>query len=162
MLGYWRRPEETRAVILTDPLTGHRCLRTGDLFRSDADGYLYFEGRRDDMIKSGGRKVAPREVEMVIEELSGVAEVSVVGIPDLILGQTVKAFVVLLPGYGYESHAILAHCRARLESHQIPASIEIRSTLPHGENGKIDRHLLAAMDAAPAAEFAEVARISGA
>lgn len=144
MLGYWQRPEETAAVIYTDPASGKRCLRTGDIMLSDSEGFMYFVGRRDDIIKSSGQKVAPREVEAAIEELAGVAEVAVVGIPDALQGQIVKAFVALLPGQAYQEHEILAHCRSRLEAFMVPARVEIRRELPHRENGKVDRQRLLA------------------
>ncbi len=142
MIGYWRRPDDTRSVIHIDSRTGERCLRTGDYFVMDHEGYLYFESRRDDVIKSSGQKVYPREVEAAIEGLEGVAEVAVAGVRDALQGQIVKAFVVLLPGYCYEEHAILAHCRAQLEAYMVPAVVEIRADLPHGENGKVDRRRL--------------------
>ena len=75
-------------------------LYTGDLFRTDADGYLYFVARKDDIIKTRGEKVAPREVENTIHRLADVASCAVVGVPDDGLGQAIKAFVVLRPGVG--------------------------------------------------------------
>jgi acyl-coenzyme A synthetase/AMP-(fatty) acid ligase len=122
---------------------GSRTLRTGDIFRSDAEGYLYFVGRRDDIIKCRGQKVSPREVENVIGEMAGVAEVAVFGVPDELSGESVKAFVSLRPGSHYGADEIVAHCIERLESYMVPASVEIRSPLPKSENGKIDKTALA-------------------
>ena len=73
-------------------------LHSGDLFRSDEEGYLYFVGRRDDIIKTRGEKVSPREIEDVIYGVEGVAEVAVIGVPDPVLGNAIKAVVSLRPG----------------------------------------------------------------
>ena len=73
-------------------------LHTGDLFRTDADGFLYFVGRKDDIIKSRGEKVSPKEVENVLYALPGIREAAVVGVPDPVLGMAIKAVVALEPG----------------------------------------------------------------
>jgi long-chain acyl-CoA synthetase len=143
MLGYWNRPEDTAAAIQADSHTGVRYLRSGDIFRSDLEGFLYFLGRQDDIIKCRGQKVSPKEVENALAALPGVAEVAVMGVPDDLHGQTVKAFVALQSGFCYSAHQILAHCRGRLESHMVPTLVEIRDSLPRSENGKVDRKRLA-------------------
>jgi len=139
MRGYWRRPEETAERLRPGPLEGERVLHTGDLFRSDAEGYLYFVARKDDIIKSRGEKVAPREVEEAIHRLPGVAACAVVGVPDPLLGHAVKAFVTLAPGTTLTARDIVRHCQATLESHQVPKHVDIVDTLPVTESGKI-RH----------------------
>ncbi|MCS6840436.1 MAG: AMP-binding protein [Roseiflexus sp.] len=142
MRGYWEAPEATAQRYRPGPLPGERVCYTGDLFRMDEDGYLYFVGRKDDIIKSRGEKVAPKEVENVIYELPGVAAVAVVGVPDPILGQAIKAFVVT-KNPDLTEKQILAHCRARLEDFMVPQYVEFRDELPVNTSGKIARRELA-------------------
>lgn len=139
MRGYWQRPEETAQKLRPGPIEGELVLHTGDLFRTDADGYLYFVARRDDIIKSRGEKVAPREVENAIYQLDGVTGCAVVGVPDESLGQAVKAYVTLRAGYALTPRDIVRHCLARLESHMAPKFVDIVGELPRTESGKI-RH----------------------
>lgn len=139
MLGYWERPAETAARLRPGPLPGQVVLHTGDLFRSDADGYLYFVARCDDIIKTRGEKVAPREVENAIYRLDGVTGCAVVGVPDESLGQAVKAYVTLAAGSKLGERDLIRHCLAHLESHMAPKTVAIVDELPRTESGKI-RH----------------------
>lgn len=139
MRGYWERPAETAERLKPGPIPGEMVLYTGDLFRTDADGYLYFVSRKDDIIKTRGEKVAPREVENTIHRLEDVASCAVVGVGDEALGQAVKAFVVLRPGSPLTSRDIIRHCLAHLESYMAPKQVEIVDELPRTESGKI-RH----------------------
>jgi len=139
MQGYWERPLDTRQRLSIDPQTGERVLRTGDLFRSDADGWLYFVARRDDIIKTRGEKVAPREVENAIYQLAAVTGCAVVGVADDTLGQAVKAYVTLQSGCGLRERDIVKHCLSRLENYMAPKFVEIVDELPRTESGKI-RH----------------------
>ena len=91
------------------------------------------------MIKSRGEKVAPREVEDALYALTGVREAAVVGVPDPILGQAVKAFVVVDPALGYTPRDVIAHCRSLLMPHMIPKHVEIRDALPRTDTGKIKK-----------------------
>jgi Acyl-CoA synthetases (AMP-forming)/AMP-acid ligases II len=141
MRGYWEAPEATAQRFRPGPLPGERVCYTGDLFRMDDDGFLYFIGRKDDIIKSRGEKVAPKEVENVIYELPGVVAVAVVGVPDPILGQAIKAFVVAKNADLTEMQ-ILAHCRSRLEDFMVPRYVEFRDELPVNTSGKIARREL--------------------
>ncbi len=158
MRGYWRKPHETAACLRPGSYPGERVLHSGDLFRSDGDGYLYFIGRRDDMIKSGGEKVSPEEVENVICALDGISEVAVIGEPDPLLGEVVRAFVVLRPGVSYDERDVLRHCVEHLERHMVPRHIEIVQSLPRTDTGKVAKKELASAygrverEAAPAAE----------
>jgi long-chain acyl-CoA synthetase len=141
MRGYWRRPEDTaRRLRLTE--TGERVLHTGDLFHMDADGYLTFVARRDDVFKSKGEKVSPREIEAVLHELPEVVEVAVVGVPHPLDGLAIKAFVVLAPDSELDPRRIRRHCRARLESHLVPRLVELRGELPKTESGKVNKTAL--------------------
>ena len=142
MKGYWADEEATARVLKAGPYPWERVLYTGDLFRTDDDGYLYFVSRKDDIIKTRGEKVSPKEVENVIYELAGVREVAVIGVPDPILGHAVKAIVVAEDGV--TERDVIRHCSARLEDFMVPALVEFRGQLPKSENGKIARKELVA------------------
>ena len=142
MRGYWRKAEETAACLRAGPIPGERLLYSGDLFHSDADGWLYFIGRRDDMIKSRGEKVSPREVESILYGLEGVLEAAVVGVPDPLLGQAVKAFIVTRSGYAYTERDVLRHCLANLEGHMVPQVVVFVESLPKTTTGKISKRAL--------------------
>lgn len=137
MLGYWEKPEETAKRLKPGPLPGERVLYSGDLFRTDAEGWLYFVARRDDIIKSRGEKVSPREVENAIHALAGVYEVAVVGVADSVLGQAVKAYVTLKPGVQLSERDVIRHCLERLESFMAPKHVEFVEALPKTDTGKI-------------------------
>jgi amino acid adenylation domain-containing protein len=142
MKGYWELPEETDRCLKPGPLPGEQVLYTGDLFRSDEEGYLYFVARKDDIIKTRGEKVSPREVEDVIYSLDGVAEVAVVGVPDRILGNAIKAVLTLRPGALLTPQDVLRHCSARLEDFMIPKFVEFKVSLPKTETGKVSKRLI--------------------
>ncbi|MCB1355074.1 MAG: AMP-binding protein [Maritimibacter sp.] len=145
MKGYWKNPEATQKVLKPGPLPGENLLHTGDLFRSDDEGFLYFVGRKDDIIKSRGEKVAPKEVETVLHELPGVSEAVVIGLPDPVLGHAVNAVIVLAGGATVDKRDLLRHCRQRLEDFAVPVGFEFRDELPKTANGKVDRRLLGEM-----------------
>ena len=135
MKGYWGMPEETDLMLRPGPLPGEKVLYTGDLFRTDDEGYLYFVGRRDEMIKSRGEKVSPREVENTIYALDGVAQVVVLGVPDPVLGEAIAAFVVPRAGIGLTAPRVRGHCAQRLEDFKVPGRVEILAALPVKANG---------------------------
>ena len=137
MRGYWEAPEATAQRYRPGPLPGERLCHTGDLFRQDEEGFFYFVGRSDDIIKSRGEKVAPKEVEHVLYELPGVKAAAVVGVTDPGLGQAVKAILVLDGGVELSAAKVLAHCRARLEDFMVPKHVEFRDSLPINPSGKI-------------------------
>ncbi len=139
MRGYWEKPEETAKKLRPGPLPGELVLYTGDLCRLDEEGYLYFVGRMDDIIKTRGEKVAPKEVENAIVDLPGVREVAVVGVPDEVLGQAVKAFVVLEPGAQLDEKAVLRECQRKLEAFMVPRSVVFLPSLPKTDTGKIKK-----------------------
>ena len=143
MKGYWRLPEETAARFRPGRIPGEQVLYTGDLFKADEEGYLYFVGRTDDIIKSRGEKVSPREIETVLCAVDGVIEAAVVGVPDPVLGEAIRACVVVRPGAGVTTDRILRHCKLHLENFMVPAFVEVRDALPHTPNGKIDKRALA-------------------
>jgi long-chain acyl-CoA synthetase len=142
MQGYWNDPLASAQRLRAGAWPSDRTLATGDLFRTDDDGFLYFVGREDDMIKSRGEKVSPREVEDVLLAAPGVLDAAVVGVADPLLGQAVCAHVSARPGARLEHRELNRFCRERLEDRLVPARIIIHAELPKTPNGKIDRRAL--------------------
>jgi acyl-CoA synthetase (AMP-forming)/AMP-acid ligase II len=136
MLGYWNNAEATAAALKDG------WLRTGDMGHLDAEGFLTIAGRRSDMIKVGSHRVHPSEIEEVILQLDGAAEVAVTGAPDAVLGQVVKAVVVTRAGAALSGRAVQAHCRARLAPHKVPRVVEFVERLPRTASGKVRRSAL--------------------
>jgi len=147
MLGYWDKPEATAQRLKPGPAIGGQVgapvLHTGDLFRTDIEGYLYFVARKDDIIKSRGEKVSPKEVENALYAIEGVFEAAVIGVPDDVLGQAVKAFVVCQPGVTLTEREVIRQCLARLESFMAPKHVEFVDALPKTDTGKIKKTGLA-------------------
>lgn len=142
MQGYWNDPEATAKALRCDHLTGETVLYTGDLFRADSNGLLYFIERRDDIIKVRGEKVAPRYVEDVISRIREVAEVSVYGVPDELSGEAIAASVKPADGASITADQVRRHCLAHLEPFMVPRIVDIRSTLPTTASGKVSRRAL--------------------
>lgn len=142
MQGYWEMPDVTAATFRPGRYPGERLLYSGDLFRMDKDGFLYFVGRRDDILKVKGEKVAPREIEDILHTIPEVAEAAVVGTPDPLLGNSLKALIVLRSDAEATDREILAYCAARLEEYKIPRLVEFRDSLPKTQAGKVDRKAL--------------------
>ena len=151
MKGYWQDLAATERVLRPGPHPWEKLLHTGDLFRADEDGYLYFVARKDDIIKSRGEKVSPKEVENVLYALPGVREAAVVGVPDPILGMAIKAILVVAPEAGLEPNDVIRHCGRHLDDFMVPKFLEFRDELPKTESGKISRRRLVAAlaEAAP-------------
>ena len=139
MKGYWGDPQATERALRPGPFPWEKVLYTGDLFRTDEDGYLYFVARKDDIIKSRGEKVSPKEVENVLYELAGVREAAVVGVPDAVLGMAIKAVISADPDAGLTERDVIRHCAKRLEDFMVPKTVEFRDGLPKSANGKISR-----------------------
>jgi long-chain acyl-CoA synthetase len=146
MRGYWNKPEQTAERLRPGPDPGEMVLHTGDIFRTDADGFLYFVGRKDDIIKSRGEKVSPREIESAIHALPNVVGVAVIGVPDPLLGQAIKAFVVLRPDTTLTERDVIQHCRERLESYMVPRQVVFIDALPTTATGKVRRAYLRGTD----------------
>ncbi|TJV68687.1 MAG: AMP-dependent synthetase [Mesorhizobium sp.] len=142
MKGYWGKPEATARKLKPGPLPGEQVLYTGDYCRMDEEGYLYFIGRSDEIIKSRGEKVSPKEVENVLVNIPGVKEAAVVGVPDELLGQAVKAFVVIEKGRIVGERQIQMECQKRLENFMVPKSIVIVPSLPRTDTGKLKKMAL--------------------
>jgi len=136
MVGYWNAPEQTSKVLRQGRLY------TGDIGRKDEDGYLYIVGRRSDMIKSGAHRISPKEIEEVILEMHEVHEVAVVSVPDEILGEAIRAVLVLKEGYELDAKKVQRHCQTKLASFKIPKEVVFTEELPKTNSGKIRKFLL--------------------
>ncbi|MCU7804981.1 MAG: AMP-dependent synthetase, partial [Candidatus Thiodiazotropha sp. (ex Lucinoma borealis)] len=104
--------------------------------------YLYIDGRSSDMIKSGANRISPKEIEEVIQEIDQVLEVAVIGCPDEMLGEVIKAYVVLKKNNSLEKRVIQHHCKSNLALYKIPKTIEFIEELPKTASGKIQKFLL--------------------
>ncbi len=144
MRGYWERPEETNKALRPGPIAGEKVLYSGDLFKMDEEGFLYFVGRKDDIIKTRGEKVSPKEVEAVLYALPEIVEAAVVGVRDEILGEAIKAVVVFAEGARLTQQDVLRHCARHLEDFMVPKFLEIREALPKTSTGKISKRELSA------------------
>ncbi|MCY1543855.1 Long-chain-fatty-acid--CoA ligase FadD13 [compost metagenome] len=136
MLGYWNLPEQTAQVL-------HQgWMRTGDGGRLDAEGLLHIVDRVKDMIVSGGENVYSTEVENAILSLPGVAQCTVLGVPDADWGERVHAVLVLQPGAQIDETRVIAHCKERIAGYKCPRGVEFRSELPVSGAGKLLKHQL--------------------
>ncbi|MBS0542848.1 MAG: acyl-CoA ligase (AMP-forming), exosortase A system-associated, partial [Proteobacteria bacterium] len=153
-MGYWNDPEKTaeRYRPLPAAIAGRDsglvlpeiAVFSGDTVRRDEDGFLYFIGRRDEMIKTSGYRISPNEVEEVLYATTLVGECAAFGVPHDTLGQAIVAVVTPPSGASLDPAALLAECRKRMPAYMVPARIEVREgALPRNPNGKIDRKALA-------------------
>jgi long-chain acyl-CoA synthetase len=141
MRGYWEAPEMTALRYRPGPTPGERICYSGDLFRTDEDGCFYFVGRKDDIIKSRGEKVPPKEIESVLYGIEGVLHAAVIGVPDPVLGQAIKALLVVQEKK-VTANDVFARCRANLEDYMMPKYVEFRDSFPMTASGKIDKKAL--------------------
>ena len=143
-LGYWNRPEDTARVLRRNPLLPvemgdcEKVCYSGDLVKMDEEGFLYYVGRRDTMIKSSGFRISPTEVEEVLFQTGKVRHAAVIGIPDEVLGQTIKAFVVPRDGSPLDTEELLANCAERMPRYMVPKTIEVLDEMPKTTSGKVD------------------------
>jgi acetyl-CoA synthetase len=138
-LGYWRQPEAT-----AHKFTGDWC-RTGDLATRDADGYLWYQGRADDVFKSAGYRIGPSEIENCLVKHPAVANAAVVPKPDAERGNVVKAYVVLAAGFAASDDLVTElqqHVRGLLAPYEYPKEIEFIEALPMTTTGKVQRRVL--------------------
>lgn len=136
MRGYWNRPDATADVLREG------WFRTGDIGTLDEEGFLYISDRKKDLIKSGGASILPREVEEVIAQHPSVQEVAVIGVPDDLWGEAIKALVVLREGARATEDELIAFCKDRLASFKKPKSVDFLTELPRGGTNKILRRAL--------------------
>ncbi len=134
---YFRNDDATRETWTDDG-----WLRTGDIGHFDTDGYLYIDDRKKDMIIRGGHNIFSGEVEAVLYEHPDVAEAAVIGIPHPVLGEDVKAFIVLKPGADATAETLRAHCESRLADYKRPRQIEFVAGLPRNALGKVLKRVL--------------------
>lgn len=143
-LGYWNRPEDTARALRPNPLLPpemgdcEKVCYSGDLVKMDDEGFLYFVGRRDTMIKSSGFRISPSEVEEVFFQSGKLRGAAVIGIPDDTLGQVIKAFVVSKDGSALDTQGLLAICAEKLPRYMVPKFIEVLEELPKTSSGKVD------------------------
>jgi long-chain acyl-CoA synthetase len=166
MLGYWNRPRETAEAIRDG------WFHTGDIGRMDADGYFFLEDRLKDMIIVGGSNVYPAEIESVLHQHPSVAEAAVFGVPDPVLGEQVRAAIVLATAAATavaapeREHELIAWCRTRLAAFKVPTSVELVDALPRNRTGKVlkrvlrDRHAAAATARAATDATTSATRVS--
>jgi len=138
MAGYWGRPDETALVMLDGG-----WLRTGDVGHIDANGYIFIEDRKKDVIVVSGFKVYPNEIEDVAATQRGVREVAAIGVPDVRTGEAVKLFVVRSDPK-LTAADVIAHARAYLTGYKVPHQVEFLDELPKSNVGKVLRRALKA------------------
>jgi len=136
MQGYYKNEEATKKAVKDG------WLYTGDLATVDEDGYLYIVDRKKDMIVSGGENIYPREIEEVLFRHTAIADVAIVGIPDSIWGESVKAFIVLKHGKMVDEQEVIDFCKRHLASYKKPRAIEFVSSIPKNPSGKTLKRLL--------------------
>lgn len=144
MLGYWNKPELSQEMLKPGFLPYERVLCSNDWFFTDEEGFLYFLGRNDDIIKTRGEKVSPLEIENVIYKIPGIREVAVLGIPDPIMGEAIVACITA-NGQTPDEKSIQKACAAKLESFMIPQKVIFLDVMPKSTNGKIDKKELKKM-----------------
>jgi acyl-CoA ligase (AMP-forming) (exosortase A-associated) len=143
-MGYWGHPEFTAKVLRPHPFAAsevgdqEQVCFSGDLVKMDEEGFLYFVGRRDTMIKSSGFRISPTEVEEALYSLGTLRGAAVIGVPDDVLGQAVKAFVVPREGHAVNADELIASCSERLPRYMVPKVIEVVAELPKTSSGKVD------------------------
>jgi len=136
MPGYHNKAEETRNALRAG------WYHTGDLARSDENGFLTITGRLKELIIRGGQNIAPAEIEEVVNTFEAVLDCAVVGIPHEHLGEVPALFIVPRPGKVFESDAVLAHCRAQLSAYKVPHTVQMIGEIPRTGSGKIIRYRL--------------------
>lgn len=143
-MGYWGKPDATNQVLRPNPLLPpevgdvERVCYSGDLVKTDEGGFLYYVGRRDAMIKSSGFRISPTEVEEVVFQSGQVRHAAAIGVPDELLGQTVKIFVIPRDGDPVDKEALLTFCEERMPRYMVPKAIEVLDELPKTSSGKVD------------------------
>jgi malonyl-CoA/methylmalonyl-CoA synthetase len=135
--GYWRMPEKTREEFTDDGF-----FRTGDMGSWDANGYLSIVGRSKDLIITGGYNVYPKEIESYLDEIEGVVESAVIGVPHRDFGEAVVAVVVRAPGARLDEDALLALLKGRIASFKVPKRVHVVDELPRNTMGKVQKNVL--------------------
>ncbi|RNI37497.1 long chain acyl-CoA synthetase [Hanamia caeni] len=145
MLGYLNKKELSEEMLKEGKLPGEKILCSNDWFKMDEDGFLYFQGRNDDIIKTRGEKVSPVEIENIIYKMTGIKEVAVLGIPDMIMGESILVYITLHEKAEITEKEIQRECMMHLEPFMIPQKVIFLSEMPKSTNGKIDKKELKKM-----------------
>jgi malonyl-CoA/methylmalonyl-CoA synthetase len=135
--GYWKMPEKTK-----EEFTGDGFFKTGDMGKWDANGYVSIVGRGKDLIITGGYNVYPKEIESYIDELPGVFESAVIGVPHRDFGEAVTAVVVPKPGAGVDEASVIAALKGRIANFKVPKRVHVLPELPRNQMGKVQKNLL--------------------
>ena len=144
--GYWKMPEKTQEEFGTDS-AGQRWFKTGDVGQLAADGYLTIVGRSKDLIISGGYNVYPAEIEGVLNDMPGVTESAVIGVPHPDFGEAVVAVLVAKPGNSLNTDAMIAQLKRQIANFKVPKQVFVVSELPRNAMGKVQKNLLRAQHA---------------
>lgn len=136
MMGYWNQPEESKAVLKDDRLY------TGDLAKKDDDGFIFIVGRKKEIIKTGGNRVSAKEVEECLLAHEKIAEASIIGVKDDILGEAIRAVIVLKPGESADAKEIQNYCKRKLADFKVPKQVRFAPELPKYQSGKVNKMAL--------------------
>jgi acyl-CoA synthetase (AMP-forming)/AMP-acid ligase II len=148
-MGYWNDPERTAERFRPAPgqlkaiCLPEMAVWSGDIVRRDAEGFIYFIGRRDEMIKTSGYRVSPTEIEEVVYSTGLVGAAAAIGVPHPRLGQGIIVLATSPEGGKLDRDQLMLKCRQNMPQYMVPLQIVERATLPRNPNGKIDRKLLA-------------------
>lgn len=151
-MGYWGNPKATRKVLRPHPFAPKEALNeelvcfSGDLVKMDSEDYLYFVGRRDEMIKCSGYRVSPNEVEEVLFSTGEIAAAAAIGVPDIVLGQRIKAFVVPVYPDQFDADRLLSFCSEKMPNYMVPRELQLLQELPKTSSGKVDYQALKRLD----------------
>lgn len=145
MAGYWNKEELSNEMLKPGWLPGEKILCSNDWFRTDEDGFLYFLGRNDDIIKTRGEKVSPVEIENVIYKIPGVKEVAALGVPDVIMGESITVYLTTHDSAALSEKEVQRECMLYLENFMVPQKVVFLPEMPKSANGKIDKKELVTM-----------------
>jgi len=143
-MGYWGEPKLSAGVFRAHPFlppelaNEEKVCFSGDLVKLDEEGFLYFVGRRDNMMKSAGFRISPTEVEEVLMRTGWLQAAAVIGIPDELLGQSIKAFVVPKDEMAFPCDALVSYCAEQVPRYMVPKAVEVLDELPKTPSGKVD------------------------
>lgn len=139
MSGYLNKPDLTKEMLKEGKLPGEKILCSNDWFKMDEEGFLYFQGRNDDIIKTRGEKVSPVEVENAIYKINGIKEVAVLGAPDTVMGESIIAYITTHEKIQLTEKDVQRECMRYLEPFMIPQKVVFLPDMPKNSNGKIDK-----------------------
>ncbi|MEO9144893.1 MAG: AMP-binding protein [Ginsengibacter sp.] len=146
MLGYLNKKDLTKEMLKEGKLPGEKILCSNDWFKMDEEGFLYFQGRNDDIIKTRGEKVSPVEVENIIYKITGIREVAVMGIADAVMGESIIAYITTHENIQLTGKEVQRQCMTYLEPFMVPQKIIFLAEMPKSSNGKIDKKELKKMN----------------